>query len=97
MAIHGECGWLPSAIRRKLEMARLWNRFVLMPNTRVSKHVFKWDKEICRKNWSAEIKKLFADIGLVENFTLCLTVDLNSVKQKLCDTYCYLDICFFIF
>ena len=88
VAINGECGWLPSDIRRKVEMVRLWNRLVTMPDNRLTKKVFLWDKDLSSKNWSSEIKRLLADIGLSEYFDLYMPVDLNTVKNNLYDAHC---------
>ena len=56
LAINADMGWFSSGTRCKVEMARFWNRLQNMSNTNLTKHVFKWDKSICKRNWSSEIK-----------------------------------------
>ena len=69
-------------------MARLWNRLIYLPDDRLSKRIFLWDKELICKNWSSEIKRLFTDTGHHEHFDLNMPVDLNTVKNNLYDSYC---------
>ena len=38
--IHGDKGWDPPLIRRKVSMVRLWKRAICMDNTRLTKKIF---------------------------------------------------------
>ena len=55
LGLQGDLGWLSCRTRRKLNMARYWNRLVNMDNTRITKRVFQWDYESNVNNWSSEI------------------------------------------
>ena len=38
--IHGDMGWDPPLIRRKVSMLRLWKRLICMHNTHLTKKIF---------------------------------------------------------
>ena len=38
--IHGDMGWDPPLIRRKVSMLRLWKRLICMDNTRLTQNIF---------------------------------------------------------
>ena len=37
---HGDMGWDPPLIRRKVSMLRLWKRLICMDNTRLTKQIW---------------------------------------------------------
>lgn len=43
MALHGDVGWEPCEVRYIADMVRLWNRFINMPDYRLTKDIFLWD------------------------------------------------------
>ncbi len=70
LAINGDMGWSSSQTRWGVEMGRLWNRLVFM-----------WDKSLCKRNWSYEIKHLFSNNEFENTFMTnsCVNVKLMHV------------------
>ena len=64
-------------------MLRLWNRFVLMDNDRLTKKIFQWDLNICNNNWAADLKNILASIGKRDWFDLTGTslLSINTAKE----------------
>ena len=64
-------------------MLRLWNRFILMPNNRMVKKIFIWDKTFCNNNWNSELKSIMEKIGMTEDYNNTRLVDLKIAEKIL--------------
>ena len=82
-AVIGDMGWDSDINRRKLNMLRLWNRLIQLDESRLSKKVFLWDYSICRNNWTADVRKIFYEIGNQECFHNLSTTNLDEAKNNL--------------
>ena len=71
-------------------MSRLWNRFVNMDDDRLTKIVFLWDKSLCKRNWSSELKHLFNNTGFEEVFESVCSVNVKLLQNILHQNYCNL-------
>ena len=69
-------GWVPSRVRRKVEMLRLWNRLVNMADGRLTKRIFLWDKKI-KGNWSKDIETVLRAAHMENKFVYNSRVDLT--------------------
>ncbi|XP_064794113.1 coiled-coil domain-containing protein 90B, mitochondrial isoform X1 [Oncorhynchus masou masou] len=58
LAITGDMGWDPCAVRWKACVVRLWDRLLDMPNARRASKVFQWDLSI-GGTWTTEMFDLF--------------------------------------
>lgn len=66
-SIVGDMGWTSTGVRQHVEMIRLWFRLVSMPETRITKKVFRWDYDLSRTgkaNWCKDIKAIFNSVNL---------------------------------
>ena len=85
-AIHSETGWVNSKFRRQINIVRLWNRLCTMEKNRLTKKIFRWDKQKNHENWSSDLSGLLENLGYdneyFENESLC---DIDIVKSKLQD------------
>ena len=63
LAIQGDMGWVSPKYRRCLKLFMLWNHFVILDNTTVTKQVFEWDMDRKHDNWSADMENLFDLVG----------------------------------
>ena len=54
---------------------------VNMSNDRLTKHVFLYDKTVCRDNWSYDIKLLFQEPGIEESFRNMSEIDIESISD----------------
>ena len=88
LAINGDVGWYSSSTRRKVEMIRLWNRLQNMDNSRLTKKVFLWDKDLCTRNWSSDVKRISDEAGCLETFMDSVYIDVRMVKSRLHDKQC---------
>ena len=57
--LQGEVNWIKPRYRRHLCKIRFWNRLTRMDHTRLTKRIALWDKLICVKNWSSDMKISF--------------------------------------
>jgi len=87
LGINGDMGWVTRDICRKIDMIKFWNRLICTDNNRLLKKVFSWDKRLCKKNWSSEIKAICNSIDLITNYNECLYINPNLVKDRLCSLF----------
>ncbi len=83
VGVRGDCGWLKPKFERWKNICRYWNRLLNINEDRILFKIFKYDFDICRNNWSSEIKDVLSELGLshiFENREKCL---LNNVDAKL--------------
>jgi len=84
LALRGDMGWHTCRIRWYINILRLWNRLVKLPDYRLTKHVFLWDREIVSNNsWSGKIKTLFTTIGLENCFNNMEPCNIKIATEKL--------------
>ena len=82
MALNGDMGWLFPSLSRYLPRIRLWNRLLKMDTGRITRKIFEWDYNLCRNNWSSEMKKLFDTLN-VDVFNDKSLLDPNGIEDKL--------------
>jgi hypothetical protein len=96
LGLWGDMGWIPSVIRRKVNIVRLWCRLIRTDEIRIVKKVFLTDLENCKllnfKNWVWEVKQIFDDTGQLHLFdsetrSFSLTAVLQQTKDKLMEKY----------
>ena len=58
--LQGEVSWITPRYRRHLCKIRFWNRLTRMGHTRLTKKIALWDKSICVKNWSSDMKSILS-------------------------------------
>lgn len=78
LAIQGDMGWESSRLRRKIEMLRLWNRFINMPDDRLAKQIFLWDRTFRGRTWNKEVSEIFSQLNLEHNF---ITLSIVNIKE----------------
>ena len=54
-----------------------------MPDERLTKQVFLWDKLICTKNWSFEVKQILSEVNMLQNFLDNQPVNLSHIQNRL--------------
>ena len=81
--MRGDMGWCSLLLGRKMCSLRLWNKLILMDDSRITKHVFNYDYQICKNNWNSKIKKLLTDINMQEYFENKMTINLTYVRNVL--------------
>ena len=91
LAINGDMGLTSCRIRRKIAMLKLWNRLLDMDDDRLTKQIFVKDKQLCKNNWSADIKKVFEEIDSLSIFEEEQNVNIDFAKgifdSKLCEQW----------
>ena len=87
LAVTGDMGWIPSIIRRKINILRLWNKLVSLDETRLAKHIFLWDYRNPYGCWCNDVRNIFNDIDGLEYYENLLKCDLNGVLNKIVDSY----------
>ncbi len=86
-ALYGDSGWLPTIYNRKLNMVRFWNRMIKMEDTRLTKHIFNYDMQINRQNWSSEIFDIFKTYNLEQIFLNKEFCDLKMLNLKMSENF----------
>ena len=87
LSINADMGWIPSKIRRHIEMLRLWNRLLKMEDHRLTKKGFCCDKNLKRFNWCSEIHKILREIQQ-EIFNYLTPVNIELAKNQLFNNFC---------
>ena len=82
-AIEGDMGWLNPRYRRFLKIAQFWNRMIKMDDSRLTKLLFNIDYNICKNNWSSDVREMFELIGQIDVFASKICCDVDNVKAKL--------------
>jgi hypothetical protein len=78
VVVNGDMGWVTPDVRRKLNILRLWVRIEKMDDERLTKKVYKWDRECKNNNWNRDLKRIFNDINQPELWT----TDINLIDVK---------------
>ena len=77
-------------MRHWFNMVRMWNRIILMDDSRLTKRMFNYDYargHTCNDNWNSEVKCIFTRIGMIDTYATKETVDMCQVKQNLFSYY----------
>ena len=98
IARNGDMGWVSSGNRREIEILRYWNRLIRMNENRLTKKVFKWDRNKRRRsgNWSNDVYKVLDSIGLRHMYMITcrrlmlITPNLPTCPPTYLPTYTYL-------
>ncbi len=64
-------------------MLSIWNRVMKMSENKLTKHIFNYDRLLCRNNWSADMKLLFSKLNMNDNYdsdSLCYM----NIHQEQC-------------
>jgi hypothetical protein len=79
-ALSGDMGWVDSKFRRHVNILRFWNRITNLDNNRLVKKVFLWDKSLCSKNWSEDVKNILGSINMLDKFYAESPIDLKAAE-----------------
>ena len=81
-----EMDWLDCRDARWLEMLRLFNRINVMPDDRLPKIIYKWDRSLDLNTWWSEIQHIASYLGLNtlpdDGETYNLTYAYNKLLEK---------------
>ena len=81
LAITGDMGWIPSCIRRKLNILRLWNKLLSLDDTNLTKQIFYWDYNNPYNSWCSDVKRIFQEVGRLDHYHNFLRCDISSFKE----------------
>ena len=81
--LHGDMGWQKLKFRNYICVLRFWNRLINMDDNRLTKKIFKWDYELCNKNWSEDVKHILSDVDYDNIFTDVAICDLEFLYSKI--------------
>ena len=67
-ALLGDMGWLSAESRHKILILKLWNRLCGLPNTRLTRRVFDWDRLFAniKGTWAYAARQVLNDIECPE-------------------------------
>lgn len=85
-AIEGDMGWEPCVVKQRVEVLRLWNRLVHLPEERLTRKVFNWDRAH-RHPWSKEVLEILTAVNLQTLFLNSIQCKITNVRQTLFNTY----------
>ena len=83
LAITGDMGWIPSCIRRKINVLKLWNKLLGLDDTRLTKQIFYWDYSNSYLSWCSDVKRIFQEVSMVHCYQNLLRCDITSAKEIL--------------
>ena len=82
----GEIGWLPSIVRRDLESLRLYNQVVCMNDDRLTKKIFKYDRQ-CKGSWSQNIINICKCLDVTDSWENESPINIKFAKTELFKAY----------
>ena len=82
LGLLGDMGWFPMLHNHKIEILRLWNRFILMPNNRLTKRIFNWNVDDMGE-WSSEVFRILSSVDMEHTFYNREICDIKAVSDKL--------------
>ena len=85
-AVEGDIGWESFIVKQRVEMVRLWNCVMQLPEERLTKKIFNWDRAH-NYPWSREVAAIFSLSDLNFIFRNNLQCNINKVAQKLLKIY----------
>ena len=87
-AIEGDVGWLPTYYRHKLEIIRLWNRLILMDNSRLAKKIFLCNYSNPKVNdWPTQVRRIFESMGELDIYNNVQVCDISYARNILFNNY----------
>jgi len=57
VAVNGDAGWDPCIVKQRCEMVRLWNPLASLPEERLNRKIFNWDRAK-HHPWSGEVSTI---------------------------------------
>ena len=79
-------GWIPSRIRRYVNILRLWNRLIGLSSDRLTRKIFDYDKS-CGE-WYKSVRKILLSIDCNDYYDNHVAIDLYNVKRLLFKVQC---------
>ncbi len=86
-ALYGDSGWSPCVYNRRYNMVRFWNRLNKMDDSRLTKHIFNYDMQINKNNWSSEIHDIFQSYDLETHYRNREYCNLENLRRKIKENY----------
>ena len=84
LALNGDMGWLTPKLSRYKCKLRFWNRLMEMDENRITKQIFHWDFQYCKKNWSSDMLDVFTRLD--SDAFICKEIyNLDTIDSKLKD------------
>ena len=80
--MRGEMEWYSPIVGRHLNICRLWNRLINMPESRLTRVVFEQDFNLCSRNWSAKLLHLLEMLNMDNYFHNKMALDIDKVYAK---------------
>ena len=81
-ALYGDTGWQTIHDSQKIDIIRLWNRLVTMPDYRLPKKVFIADLSE-KTGWCSDVKTILDELELIDHYEDKRPIDLLVIKSKL--------------
>jgi hypothetical protein len=78
-----ESGWTRCKYLQWIKVFNFWNRMVTMKDSRMCRQIFEIDVDLCKNNWSSDVKRMFEEINLLYIFESKSVCDINEVKERL--------------
>ena len=84
--LYGDSGWLKPRYKRWIEIVRLWNRLLKLPESRLTRKIFDLDYSASStvNNWCSKVKNIFQKTGNLELFDSKSFYDLKHLADLLC-------------
>ena len=88
LAIECDVGWLPTYYRQILKIIRLWNRLILMDNSRLTKKIFLCNYSNSKVNdWPTQVRHIFESMGELDIYNNVQVCDFSYARNILFNNY----------
>ena len=87
LGLLGDMGWTPPIVRRDLEVIRLYNQIVRMPESQLTRQVMEEDLNMHNSDWSVNLCNLVESLGESESLSSRSVIPVKRVLTKLTSMY----------
>ena len=82
-AMQAEMGWLSPKYRKHINMLRLWNRLIKLPNDRLTKRVFTYIFDTETPSWCSDLKEILTELNLLSTYLNKEVCDIDECTKSL--------------
>ena len=82
-ALLGDMGWSTAKTRHKILIMKYWNRLCELPQSRLTRRVFDWDRKFTnsRGTWSYSARQILIDVQRPDLFDGVMACDIDNAKS----------------
>ena len=86
-ALLGDMGWTSARNRHKILLLKFWNRLCIIPESRITRKVFEWDRRFVntRGTWSHAVREVLKEVNHIDSFSQASQCNIPSALEIIKD------------